>query len=111
MKFSKLSFIGLLCGIMQFSAPASSAADEKPPTQSPTACVTHTTQARYIMGYDHLVHIDNACEKSVECTVSTDVNPQPQTVVVDAKSQQTVVTFKGSPARVFRANVDCQLRS
>jgi hypothetical protein len=111
MKFSKMSCIGLLCGFMQFSTSASSAADESPPAPSPTACVTHTTQARYIMGYDHLVHIYNACEKSVECTVSTDVNPEPQTVVIDAKSKQAVVTFKGSPARVFRANVDCQLRN
>ncbi len=104
-----LSFLFLGLMTQEVAAPCAEPDDKELPEKDPTACVLHTTEARYIMGYNHLVHIDNTCEKSVECLVSTDVNPEPQKVQLEAKSKKTVVTFKGSPARTFRATVDCQL--
>lgn len=102
-----LLFLGLFA--KEVAAPCAEPSDQEAPAPDPTACVTHTTEARYIMGFNHLVHIDNTCEKSVQCSVSTDVNPEPQVVNLAAKSKTTVVTFKGSPARTFRATVQCQL--
>jgi hypothetical protein len=86
--------------------------EEKPkePPQDPTAakCVTFTTQARYIAGFDHLVHLTSACEKVAECRVSTNVNPKEQVVRLAPGAKETVLTFRGSPASTFTAKVDCR---
>lgn len=73
------------------------------------ACITHSSQARYVSGYNHLVTIKNDCDKSASCQVSTDVNPEVQTVIVQKKTSETVLTYRGSPARTFVANVECRL--
>ncbi len=104
-----MSFLFLGLFTPEVAIPSAEPDDKELPEKNPTACVHHTTEARYIMGYNHLVHIDNTCERSVECLVSTDVSPETQRVHLEAKSMKTVVTFKGSPARTFRATVDCQL--
>lgn len=71
-------------------------------------CVVVRGEARYRgYGYDHEVEIENACDKAISCVVKTDVNPQPTTVQVAAKSSATVVTFRGSPAREFKPDVVC----
>lgn len=81
---------------------------EKPPKQeSASECVKHTVQARFISGYDHLVHLTNGCSRAAICQVSTDVNPEPQSVSLAVGASATVLTFRGSPARTFRAKVDC----
>lgn len=83
--------------------------DAKKRKQTAAACVSHTTEARHIMGYDHLVHIKNACESEATCKVSTDVNPQIQLVTVAPGQTKSVLTFRGSPAREFKATVECRL--
>jgi hypothetical protein len=91
-------------------APVQSLADgEKGPEGKVPACVKVSTQARYSgLGYDHLVDIENTCDKPMSCTVATDVNKEPTTVKVAAKQTETVVTFRGSPAREFNADVSCK---
>jgi len=81
------------------------------PKAKEARCVTVRTETRYrAYGYDHLVHLKNGCEKGVVCTVSTNVNPKEQQVSLDAGATATVVTFVGSPARTFQANVSCRFR-
>ena len=75
-------------------------------------CVDVRGEARFSgYGYDHLVEIDNRCDKSVSCTVATDVNPQSRTVTVAAGAKESLLTFRGSPASAFKPNVTCKLAS
>jgi hypothetical protein len=72
------------------------------------ACVTVTTEARFAgLAYNHIVHIANGCSVPVTCTMTTDVNPEAQTVTVPPESRAEVVTFIGSPASAFTASVRC----
>lgn len=85
---------------------------ETPPEnkkESASVCVKHTLQARFVSGFDHLVHITNECSRKASCEVSTDVNPKVQLVSILSGETKTVLTFRGSPARTFRAKVDCTL--
>jgi len=73
-------------------------------------CIRVQVEARYrALGYDHLVHLANICAAPATCIVATDVNPEPQRVEVPGRSQADVVTFIGSPARVFVPRVACQM--
>jgi len=82
-----------------------------PATADPSlSCVDYRAEARYSgVGYDHLVHISNQCERAAKCDVSTNVNPDKVQVVVAAKATETVLTWRGSPAREFTAAVSCRL--
>ncbi len=72
-------------------------------------CVTVTAEARPVGGaFNHIVGLDNGCEHAVRCTVATDVNPEAQKVTLAAGGKQELVTFRGSPARVFTPQVSCQ---
>lgn len=74
-------------------------------------CVQARPEARLRnLGYDHVVHLDSGCDRDAACAVSTDVNPAVQRVIVPARRSVEVVTFIGSPARVFSPNVTCELR-
>lgn len=81
------------------------------PDKTPSECVHWHHEARYSgFGYDHVVHIDNTCTTPAECDVQTNVNPKRIQVRVPAKSKAEVITFRGSPARVFRPQVQCRLK-
>jgi hypothetical protein len=74
------------------------------------ACVASWGEARYRnAGYDHIVHIQNRCEKTVLCRVTTNVNPDPVEGTVAPREEREVLTFRGSPAREFVPKVDCRL--
>lgn len=74
------------------------------------ACIAVATEARYVpYGYNHVVQLRNGCSKPATCTVSTNVNPQAQTVEVPASRAVEVTTFIGSPARTFVPHVSCTL--
>lgn len=74
------------------------------------ACVEAWGESRYRnLGYDHIVHVRNLCEKAVLCAVSTNVNPTPENVTVPSKEEVEVLTFRGSPAKSFVPKVDCKL--
>jgi hypothetical protein len=77
--------------------------------QTAAECVSHTTEARHVMGYDHLVHIKNACDSEATCKVSTDVNPKVELVTIAVGQTKTVLTFRGSPAREFKVTLECRL--
>jgi len=59
--------------------------------------------------YNHWVRVENHCARSARCRVSTDVDPQVQTVDVSAGETKEVLTYRGSPARTFTATVSCEL--
>jgi hypothetical protein len=72
------------------------------------ACVTVATEARFAgLAYNHIVHIANGCSVPMTCTVATDVSTEVQTVTVPPESRAAVVTFIGSPASAFTADVRC----
>ena len=100
---SKHAIVALVLAGVPLVAPSETRADGP--------CVRAFPEARYSgVGFNHIVHLVNACAATAECTVSTDVNPEPQTVVVAGRSQAEVNTFLGSPARVFVPNVTCRMR-
>lgn len=92
-------------------APGHPAAEAEPLAAARGAdCVTYEASAVYRgLGYQHQVVLTNGCERDATCMVSTDVNPQAQQAIVKKGESETVVTFQGSPARTFTANVSCQL--
>jgi hypothetical protein len=72
-------------------------------------CVSWKAEARFVgFAYDHLVHLDNRCPHPASCTVKTDINPDPVTVSLSTGEKKTVLTFRGSPARRFKATVMCE---
>jgi hypothetical protein len=73
-------------------------------------CIKARAYARYAAGaYDHIVELESACEKTAQCNVSTDVNPDPIDIEVPGGETREVLTFRGSPAYVFSATVRCKL--
>jgi hypothetical protein len=71
-------------------------------------CVTFSTEARFVgLAYNHIVHVANGCSVPQSCAVTTNVNSEPQILTVPSGSRVEVVTFIGSPARTFTADVRC----
>jgi hypothetical protein len=93
---------------------AESEAHAAPPVAAAPAkldCVAYRTEAYFAsVGFDHLVHLTNNCAKTAACTVTTNVNPDPASVSLAPGEKQTLVTWRGSPAREFTADVNCQAR-
>jgi hypothetical protein len=89
--------------------PAGAGADDSEQPGAPKKpCVTVTTEARYVnYGYDHLVQLQSACETRQSCSVKTDVAPAPTIVEIAPRETKTLTTFRGSPAREFKAYVTC----
>jgi hypothetical protein len=86
-------------------APRGSAA------QTADSCIKYSGEVRYgALGYNHLVHVVNSCALAADCLVSTNVAPEPVKTEVGAKSEVTVTTFLGSPAREFTPRVKCTMR-
>jgi hypothetical protein len=71
-------------------------------------CVDVSFYVVYRSGYDHIVHLANHCDRSSTCSVSTNVNPEPTLVGLAPRQELDVLTFRGSPARVFTPRVTCQ---
>jgi hypothetical protein len=79
-------------------------------TPNPAACVEAHGEVVYgALGYDHYVSLKNSCDRAFSCTVRTDVNPQPIDVVVPPMQTVSILTFRGSPARVFTPYVTCSV--
>jgi hypothetical protein len=75
----------------------------------PLSCVRYRTEARpWGVGFKHVVVLMSECTVEAECTVSTDVNPEPTVVAVPPKETREVVTYLSSPARAFVASVVCR---
>ena len=71
-------------------------------------CVHVRSDASFAsVGYDHIVTLKSACPKRVSCSVKTDVNPDAASVDLQPGEEKSVVTWRGSPARVFTPIVKC----
>ncbi len=85
----------------------------EPPTPAPpnpSTCVAHWGEARSTgYGYRHVVLLSNGCKKAATCAVSTDVNPEVQTVTVAPNAVEEVVTFLEAPGAAFTPKVSCKL--
>ena len=59
------------------------------------------------MGYDHIVTLTSGCKVAMTCSVKTDVNPDASVLELGPGEEKSVVTWRGSPARVFTPSVTC----
>jgi len=97
-----ISVVWLLCVLSPLSVDAGDGA------VAAGDCVTWQQEARFVgVAYNHLVHLTNRCDRSAVCRIKTDVNPQEATVRLAPKEKKSYLTFRGSPARVFKATVSC----
>jgi hypothetical protein len=81
---------------------------EEPP-KFPT-CIDVSASAPYTgAGYDHIVSLSNGCQRAAACRVMTDVSPHSVDVSLAPGDARDVLTYRGSPARTFRARVSCKL--
>ena len=102
MKLSRTAPLALL-GLL---ALASTARAGKTP-----ACVRWWGQpVSTATGYNHVVGIENGCDRPVACVISTNVAPDPITASVPAKQKIELVTFRGSPSSAFTPKVECTLQ-
>jgi ABC-type Fe3+-hydroxamate transport system substrate-binding protein len=73
------------------------------------SCVDVHGDATFIsVGYDHIVTLTSSCKVAMSCSVKTDVNPDATTVEIAPGEEKSVVTWRGSPARVFTPDVTCK---
>lgn len=110
----RVGALALALALAWVSSPVhatSAPAQPDPAAADPSlGCIDYRAEARYSgVGYDHLVHISNQCDRAAACDVSTNVNPDKVQVVVASKASETVLTWRGSPAREFSAAVSCRL--
>ncbi|MCH2110516.1 MAG: hypothetical protein MK135_14435 [Polyangiaceae bacterium] len=97
-----------------FSVAQSKQDDQQKPRPKPKAakeCVDWKKEVRYSTGFDHIVRLTNNCSKSVICKISTNINPQVHRRSLEPKQKAQVMTYRGSPSRVFTAYVDCEFGS
>jgi hypothetical protein len=76
---------------------------------APTPCVHAKAEAPYRgSGYDHIVKLENHGAKTVVCSVSSDVRPEPVIVSLEPKGRTEVLLWRGSPASTFKVRLGCQ---
>ncbi len=92
--------------LLALGALAGAARAEKAPACLRWSSLTVAT----VIGYDHVVEIENGCDRPAACVVSTDVAPEPIEASVPAREKIELVTFRGSPSYVFKPKVECKLR-
>ena len=104
---SKTLFLSVALCLSIFVVSAYGAANPVP-AGGTAGCVSWTKEARYEgLGYNHYVYLSSACKVAMTCSVTTDVNPEPTIATVKPGGKATVLTFRGSPASEFTANVTC----
>jgi hypothetical protein len=105
---TSIALISLL-GALAIPSTIARAADGEEGPPKPAKCVNVRTEARYAAyGYDHVVELENTCDKAMRCDVSTDVNPTPASVDLAIGETKSVLTYRGSPASEFKAQVECK---
>jgi hypothetical protein len=103
-----LVVLGVGLTVFVLAAPQGAHSDEPAPLP---ACVKAWPEVRYRpFGYDHVVHIRNDCDRTADCTVTTDVNPDATRVSIPPGEEAEVVTWMGSPSREFTPTVACHLQ-
>ena len=72
-------------------------------------CILFSKVVRYgNQGYDHWVELESRCKTAARCKVTTNANPEGLNVQVEPSATIGVLTFRGSPAREFSAQVRCE---
>ena len=93
---------------LALSGESKKASKDKDAVIPPLPCVKWKQESRFVgFAYDHLVHLTNGCDHPVRCDVSSDVNPEPTSVTLKKGEKKSVLTFRGSPSRKFKAKVAC----
>lgn len=107
MKLTRLALAAPALGLAIAAFVPPSWAQPKPTP----ACIRSRGEARArAVGYDHVVTIENGCDRAAACAVSTDVAPEPIHATVEAKQTVELTTFRNSPASVFKPRVECALK-
>jgi hypothetical protein len=100
---------GKTAGAKKDAGRSDAAKRDEAKVNKPGGCVDVTTDARFAsVGYDHIVTLKSGCTKTMKCTVTTNVHPEPIAVELAAGGVESVVTWRGSPAREFTADVTCK---
>jgi len=85
-------------------------AAEAPSAQQNQDCIVTWNEVRVrYPGYDHIVHLESHCSVRATCAVATNVNPETLVAEVPPGEHIEVLTFMGSPAREFTAQIECRL--
>jgi hypothetical protein len=63
------------------------------------------------VGWNHFVYLTNHCGETVDCSVTTNVNPEPREAIVPQEVTALVVTAWNSPVSVFVPSVTCAFGS
>jgi hypothetical protein len=72
-------------------------------------CVDTQTRVVYRnYGYDHWVILRSRCERHVTCVVTTDVQDEPMQAKLEPGETESLLTWRGSPARQFTAKSECR---
>ena len=103
--------VPIFCGCVVASVPVATRTPDAgpPPDQSPITCAYAWPELRQKRdAYDHVVHVQNACQTAITCDVSTDANPNPIRIGVPATEGREVVTARGTAVRKFEPRVDCR---
>lgn len=80
--------------------------------QDKICTVHHTTEVRYRgLGYEHIVHISNACDEAVTCEVRTSSSHGHVDVTVPGRRRVGVITRRGTASRSFSATLACHAQS
>lgn len=75
----------------------------------PQQCVSWSAHANMAgVAYDHIVELRSKCERPMRCTITTSTTPQPSSATVAPGASQTVLIWRGSPARSITAEVTCE---
>ncbi|MET0387808.1 MAG: hypothetical protein ABW321_17685 [Polyangiales bacterium] len=99
--------VGVALGGLGAVASHASSQDKDKPKKA-GGCVDVTTDASFAsVGYDHIVTLKSACPKPMTCSVRTNVNPEATSVHLEPGASESVVTWRGSPSRVFTPDVTC----
>lgn len=107
---TRLAFFATLCVLSLTLGVGSSLAQARIAGERPT-CVQASQNARFDgVAYSHWVSVNNTCDHTVECDISTNVAPSPTHVSLTRGQRQDVNTFLSSPAREFTATVTCPER-
>ena len=98
-------FVAFLAVATTLAAAAQTDAPDSPPKD----CYSVRGEAYYILlGYNHVVTVENHCEKDLQCEVWTNVDPEPTIPVsVQAGESASVTARRSSPASAFTAYGEC----
>jgi hypothetical protein len=77
--------------------------------QNPRCVYYRAEVRRRYPGYDHLVHLQNACQTRAVCDVSSNVAPKPIRVQLAPAEQKTVTLSRNTPEKTFVPRVSCEV--